>query len=64
LSHVHGISRLRAARIGESLVEQRLARIHDGGLQCASPVIAQFMVTSGSSIMRDELRRRIRHVRR
>ena len=64
LSHVHGISRLRAARIGESLVELRLARVSNSGLQCISPVIAKFMVTNGSSIMRDELRRRLRHVRR
>jgi hypothetical protein len=60
LSHVHGISRLRAARISESLAVQGLALVRNGGVQCVSPVIAYYMVTHGSSIVRDELRRRLR----
>ena len=40
LSHVHGISRLHAAALGDSLVDRRLA-IEEGGVyRCAHPVIA------------------------
>lgn len=41
LSHVHGISRLNAAAVGDALVDRRLV-VEEGGLyRCAHPVIAQ-----------------------
>ena len=40
LSHVHGISRLHAAAVGDALVDRRLV-VEDGGVyRCAHPVIA------------------------
>ncbi|MGH7498425.1 MAG: ATP-binding protein [Gemmatimonadales bacterium] len=40
LSHVHGISRLRAAAMADSLVERRLMVEEAGVYRCAHPVIA------------------------
>jgi hypothetical protein len=40
LSHLHGISRLHAAMVGDSLVERHLATEEDGVYQCAHPTIA------------------------
>ena len=44
LSHVHGISRLRAAATGDSLVERHLVVEENGAYRCAHPVIARVMV--------------------
>ena len=41
LSHLHGISRLRAAMIGDALVERHLAVEEDGVYRCAHPLIAR-----------------------
>lgn len=57
LSHLHGISRLRAARIGEGLVEYQMAVEVDGGFRCISPVLAHHLLTHGSTVRRNELRR-------
>jgi DNA-binding SARP family transcriptional activator len=40
LSHVHGISRLHAAAVGDALVERRLLLEEGGVYRCAHPVIA------------------------
>jgi predicted ATPase len=40
LSHVHGISRLHAAALGDALVDRRLAVEEGGVYRCAHPVIA------------------------
>jgi DNA-binding SARP family transcriptional activator len=40
LSHIHGISRLRAAAIGDGLVERALASEQDGLYRAAHPMIA------------------------
>lgn len=40
LSHVHGISRLRAAAMADSLVDRRLVVEDSGVYRCAHPVIA------------------------
>jgi DNA-binding SARP family transcriptional activator len=40
LSHVHGISRLRAATLGDALVDRHLAVDEDGVYRCAHPTIA------------------------
>jgi DNA-binding SARP family transcriptional activator len=41
LSHLHGMSRLRAAAYGDALVERQLAVEEDGVYRCAHPVIAR-----------------------
>jgi len=41
LSHMHGMSRLRAAAYGDALVERQLAVEEDGVYRCAHPVIAR-----------------------
>jgi DNA-binding SARP family transcriptional activator len=51
LSHVHGISRLHAASIGDALMDRRLV-VEDGGVyRCAHPVIAH-VVRDGLSVSR------------
>jgi DNA-binding SARP family transcriptional activator len=51
LSHVHGISRLHAAAVGDALVDRRLA-VEEGGLyRCAHPVIAH-VVRDGLTVSR------------
>ncbi|AMW05289.1 AAA family ATPase [Gemmatimonas phototrophica] len=57
LSHLHGISRLRAGVLGQRLVELGLAMEQDGGFRCASPVLVEYLRQSGSPLVRDELRR-------
>jgi len=44
LSHVHGVSRLRAAAIGDALVERHLVVEDNGAYRCAHPVIGRVMV--------------------
>jgi DNA-binding SARP family transcriptional activator len=51
LSHVHGVSRLHAAAIGDALVDRRLV-IEEGGVyRCAHPVIAH-VVRDGLTVSR------------
>ena len=51
LSHVHGISRLHAAAVGDALVDRRLV-VEEGGIyRCAHPVIAH-VVRDGLSASR------------
>jgi DNA-binding SARP family transcriptional activator len=59
LSHIHGISRLRAATIGDALVERYLA-IEDCGLyRCAHSVIASVVRAEMSTTRRREMHRAI-----
>jgi predicted ATPase len=59
LSHIHGISRLRAAAIGDALVERYFA-IEDGGLyRCAHSVIASVVRAEMSTTRRREIHRAI-----
>jgi len=59
LSHVHGISRLRAAAIGDALVERQFA-VEDGGLyRCAHPVIASAVQAEMTKARRREIHRAI-----
>jgi predicted ATPase len=51
LSHVHGVSRLRAAMLGDALVERHLVTESDGVYACAHPIIAR-VVRDGLSISR------------
>jgi hypothetical protein len=60
LSHVHGISRLRAARVGGMLADARLADELPDGFRCASPSLAAYTVSSCSRLVADELRRRLK----
>ncbi|MES2522474.1 MAG: AAA family ATPase [Gemmatimonadota bacterium] len=57
LSHVHGISRLRAAVEGQRLVAACLAEEVTSGFRCVSPVVVEYMLTTGSTLVRDEVRR-------
>jgi DNA-binding SARP family transcriptional activator len=57
LSHVHGISRLHAAGLGDALVDRRLV-VEEGGLyRCAHPVIAQVVREGLSTSRRREIHR-------
>jgi DNA-binding SARP family transcriptional activator len=51
LSHVHGISRLHAASIGDALVDRRLLVEESGIYRCTHPVIAH-VVRNGLSVSR------------
>jgi predicted ATPase len=51
LSHVHGISRLRAASIGDSLVDRHLVAEAGGAYRCVHPVIAH-MIRDGLTVSR------------
>jgi DNA-binding SARP family transcriptional activator len=57
LSHIHGISRLRAGVLGQRLVDMGLAIEAGGGFRCASPVLVEHLLSTGSGLIRDELRR-------
>jgi DNA-binding SARP family transcriptional activator len=59
LSHIHGISRLRAAAMADALVERRLV-IEEGGVyHCAHPVIAHVVREGSTGPRRRELHRMI-----
>jgi DNA-binding SARP family transcriptional activator len=60
LSHVHGVSRLRAARVGGTLAEARLAEELSDGFRCASPALSAYTVSSCSRFVANELRRRLK----
>jgi DNA-binding SARP family transcriptional activator len=51
LSHVHGISRLHAASIGDALVDRHLVAEEGGAYRCVHPVIAH-MVRDGLTASR------------
>jgi len=57
LSHVHGISRLRAAAIGDALVERHLVVEENGAYRCAHPVIGRVMVDELGKSRRREVHR-------
>jgi DNA-binding SARP family transcriptional activator len=57
LSHVHGISRLRAAFAGDALVERHLASEDDGVYRCAHPFIARVVSDALGTSRRREVHR-------
>jgi len=57
LSHMHGISRLRAAAFGDALVERHLAVEEDGVYRCAHPVIARVVRDALGMARRREVHR-------
>ncbi len=57
LSHVHGISRLHAAALGESLVERPLAVEERGTFRCAHPVIGHLVRDGLTAPRRQEVHR-------
>jgi predicted ATPase len=57
LSHVQGISRLRAAAIGDALVERHLVIEENGAYRCAHPVIGRVMVDELGTSRRREVHR-------
>lgn len=59
LSHVHGMSRLRAAALGDALVDRRLLVEEQGCYRCAHPVIAEVVRDSLTPARRTELHRAI-----
>lgn len=59
LSHVHGISRLRAAAMGDALVERHLAIEAGGSYRCAQPVVAQVVRNELTTARRREAHRAI-----
>lgn len=59
LSHVHGMSRLRAAALGDALVERRLLVEEQGVYRCAHAVIAEVVRDALTPARRRELHRAI-----
>ena len=59
LSHVHGISRLHAASLGDALVERRLLLEEGASYRCAHPVIARVVRDGLSPSRRREVHRAI-----
>src|SRR6266566_4982225 len=59
LSHVHGMSRLRAAALADALVERRLLLEEQGVYRCAHPVIAEVVRELLTPARRRELHRAI-----
>ena len=59
LSHVHGISRLRAASTADALVERRLLEEAVGGYRCANPIAAEVVRTRITTSRRREVHRAI-----
>ncbi|MEA2724546.1 MAG: hypothetical protein QOH59_2317 [Gemmatimonadales bacterium] len=57
LSHVHGISRLHAAAVGDALVERRLMVEEGGVYRCAHPVIAHVVRDRLTAVRRREVHR-------
>ncbi len=56
LSHVNGISKLRAAVVGQRMAAACLAHEVSSGFRCASPVVAEHLLTTGSTLLRNEVR--------
>src|SRR3989442_7379453 len=59
LSHVHGMSRLRAAALADALVERRLLAEEGGVYRCAHPMIAEVVRDGLTPARRHELHRAI-----
>jgi predicted ATPase len=59
LSHVHGISRLRAATIADELVERCLVEEENGSYRCTHPVIARVVRDRLTTSRRRELHRAV-----
>jgi DNA-binding SARP family transcriptional activator len=59
LSHVHGISRLRAATMADRLVERFLVAERDGAYRCAHPAIARVVRHGLTTSRRREVHRTI-----
>ena len=57
LSHVHGISRLHAAAVGDALVDRRLVVEEGGVYRCAHPVIAHVVRDGLTASRRSEVHR-------
>ena len=57
LSHVHGMSRIRAAALADALVERRLLLEEQGVYRCAHPVIAEVVRDLLTPARRRELHR-------
>ncbi|MGE5731556.1 MAG: ATP-binding protein, partial [Gemmatimonas sp.] len=57
LSHLHGISRLHAAALGDALVERHLTVEEDGVYRCAHPIIANVVRARVSTSRRREVHR-------
>jgi DNA-binding SARP family transcriptional activator len=57
LSHVHGISRLHAAAVGDALVDRRLVAEEGGAYRCIHPVIAHMVRDSLTASRRQEVHR-------
>jgi DNA-binding SARP family transcriptional activator len=57
LSHLHGISRLHAAMLGDALVERHLAVEDDGAYACAHPTIAAVVRARLTTSRRREVHR-------
>ncbi|HWN18673.1 MAG TPA: AAA family ATPase [Gemmatimonadales bacterium] len=59
LSHVHGISRLHAAAVGDALVDRRLVVEEGGVYRCAHPVIAHVVRDGLTAVRRREVHRTV-----
>ena len=59
LSHVHGISRIRASALGDALVERQLAAQVGGTYTCAHPIIADVVCAGLTTGRRQDLHRAI-----
>lgn len=57
LSHVHGISRLHAAAIGDALVDRHLVAEEAGAYRCVHPVIAHMVRDGLTASRRTEVHR-------
>jgi DNA-binding SARP family transcriptional activator len=57
LSHVHGISRLHAAAVGDSLVDRHLVVEEGGAYRCIHPAIAHLMRDGLTASRRQEVHR-------
>jgi DNA-binding SARP family transcriptional activator len=57
LSHVHGISRLRAASLGDALVDRHLVTEETGAYRCIHPVIAHLVRDGLTGPLRQEVHR-------
>ena len=57
LSHVHGISRLHAAAVGDSLVDRHLVVEEGGAYRCIHPVIAHLVRDGLTASRRQEVHR-------
>jgi len=59
LSHVHGISRLHAASVGDSLVDRHVVVEEGGAYRCIHPVIAHMVRDGLTASRRQEVHRAV-----